>query len=111
MAIQSSMAETKNKVRRYDLDWLRVLVFGLLIIFHIAIGFDEVGIAVYGYGNNQLGGTWLSLFILFTHEWRLPLLFLIAGMGNSANGPAEDGWRLDIQYDLTGDIMGSAKLL
>ena len=28
-----------------------------------------------------------------------------------ANGPAEDGWRLDIQFDATGDIIGSAKLL
>jgi len=26
-------------------------------------------------------------------------------------GPAEDGWKLDIQYDATGDIIGSAKLL
>lgn len=77
----SSIVEKNNKVRRYDLDWLRVLVFGLLIIFHIAIGFDETGVAVYGYGNDQLGGVWLSLFIFFTHEWRLPLLFLIAGMG------------------------------
>ena len=27
-----------------------------------------------------------------------------------ANGPAEDGWRLDIQFDASGDIIGSAKL-
>ena len=26
-------------------------------------------------------------------------------------GPATDGWRLDVQYDQTGDIIGSAKLL
>ena len=26
-------------------------------------------------------------------------------------GPAEDGWKLDIQFDATGDIIGSAKLL
>jgi len=26
-------------------------------------------------------------------------------------GPAQDGWKLDIQYDPTGDIIGSAKLL
>ena len=75
------IVEKKNKTRRYDLDWLRVMVFGLLIVFHIAIGFDGIGIAVYGYGNNELGGELLSLFILFTHGWRLPLLFLIAGMG------------------------------
>ena len=37
--------------------------------------------------------------------------FTIYGQGNSANGPAEDGWKLDIQFDATGDIIGSAKLL
>ena len=26
-------------------------------------------------------------------------------------GPAQDGWRLDIQYDPTGDIVGSAKMM
>ena len=26
-------------------------------------------------------------------------------------GPAQDGWRLDIQYDPTGDIIGSAKMM
>ncbi len=34
--------------------------------------------------------------------------FRVYGYGNGANGPAADNWRLDIQYDLTGDIIGSA---
>ncbi|HCE76164.1 MAG TPA: hypothetical protein DEP04_06000 [Dehalococcoidia bacterium] len=37
--------------------------------------------------------------------------FMVYGTGNAANGPAEDGWKLDVQYDLTGNIIGSAKLL
>jgi len=37
--------------------------------------------------------------------------FRVYGTGNSANGPAEDNWKLDIQYDASGDIVGSAKLL
>jgi hypothetical protein len=37
--------------------------------------------------------------------------FEVYGMGNSADGPAEDGWRLDIQFDASGDIIGSAKML
>ena len=37
--------------------------------------------------------------------------FAIYGQGDSANGPAEDGWKLDIQFDASGDIIGSAKLL
>ena len=36
--------------------------------------------------------------------------FSVYGQGGDP-GPAEDGWRLDIQYDATGDIVGSAKLL
>ena len=37
--------------------------------------------------------------------------FTVYGQGNSANGPAKDDWKLDIVFDATGDIMGSAKLL
>jgi len=37
--------------------------------------------------------------------------FMVYGSGNAANGPAEDNWRLDIQFDASGDIIGSAKML
>ena len=37
--------------------------------------------------------------------------FQIYGMGNSANGPAEDGWKLHIQFNASGDIIGMAQLL
>ena len=37
--------------------------------------------------------------------------FLVYGSGNAANGPAADNWRLDIQFDASGDIIGSAKML
>ena len=36
--------------------------------------------------------------------------FMVYGNGNAANGPAEDNWRLDIQFDARGDINGSAKM-
>jgi hypothetical protein len=36
--------------------------------------------------------------------------FMVYGTGNSANGPAEDNWKLDIQFDTSGDIIGSARL-
>ena len=35
--------------------------------------------------------------------------FIVYGSGNSANGPAADGWKLDIQFDATGDLIGSAQ--
>jgi hypothetical protein len=37
--------------------------------------------------------------------------FMVYGLGNSANGPAEDNWRLDIQFVISGDIVGTALLL
>ena len=34
--------------------------------------------------------------------------FLVYGSGS--NGPAQNGWKLDIQFEPTGDIIGSANL-
>ena len=37
--------------------------------------------------------------------------FIVYGTGNSANGPAEDDWTLEVQFDASGDVIGTAKLL
>ena len=37
--------------------------------------------------------------------------FEVYGYGNASNGPAYDGWKLDIQFDASGDIIGTAKML
>ena len=37
--------------------------------------------------------------------------FLVYGSSSSFAGPAEDGWKLDIMFDLTSNIIGSARLL
>jgi hypothetical protein len=37
--------------------------------------------------------------------------FMVYGIGNSANGPASDNWRLVIQDNSTGDLVGSAVML
>ena len=36
--------------------------------------------------------------------------FMVYGNGNAANGPAADNWRLEIQFDDSGDIIGSATM-
>jgi len=36
--------------------------------------------------------------------------FTVFGTGNSANGPAGSGWKLDIQFEATGDIIGWGEL-
>jgi glucans biosynthesis protein C len=66
-----------NSQRRHDLDWLRVLVFGLLILYHIGMFFVPW---TWHIENNKLSNslTWPMWFI---NQWRLPLLFIISGMG------------------------------
>ena len=34
----SNSQNSKKPIRRHDIDWLRVILFGLLIPFHVAIG-------------------------------------------------------------------------
>ncbi|MGB0504767.1 MAG: acyltransferase family protein [Pikeienuella sp.] len=67
--------------RRYDLDWLRVLLFGLLVPYHAAIGFVGYGHNVYGYRNQEAAGYWLDMALFFSHSWRLSALFMISGIG------------------------------
>ena len=63
-------------LRRHDLDWLRVILFGLLIWFHLGVFTfwlfpdEEVPLSV--------------LFVVdVMHQWRLAALFLISGMGTA----------------------------
>ncbi|QDA35897.1 hypothetical protein E4191_17260 (plasmid) [Paracoccus liaowanqingii] len=67
--------------RRVELDWLRVLLFALLVPFHVAIGFVDWGVNIYGFVNDHLAGNGMKFFIYWSHSWRLPSLFLIAGLG------------------------------
>jgi hypothetical protein len=77
---------TKPHLRRYDIDWLRIILFGLLIPFHVA-----VGLVWNTYGNtfndgsveNDPGVVTSSFFLLWMHQWRLPALFMISGMGTA----------------------------
>lgn len=66
--------------RRYDIDWLRVIAIGLLLVYHIAIGFQSWGIML-GFITNDK--PWESLWIpmAMLNVWRIPLLFFVSGMG------------------------------
>lgn len=68
------MAETG---RRHDLDWLRVIVFGFLIFYHVGMFFVPWGFHV----KNNVIYPWLQWPMLFLNQWRLPILFVISGMG------------------------------
>lgn len=66
--------------RRYDIDWIRVIAIGLLLIYHIAIGFQPWGAMIGFIPNKQ---PWESLWIPMSmlNVWRIPLLFFVSGMG------------------------------
>lgn len=66
-----------TKIRRYDLDWLRVLVFGLLIFYHVGMFFVPWGWHI----KNNVEYEGLQLPMIFLSQWRLSILFVISGMG------------------------------
>ncbi|MEO1216563.1 MAG: acyltransferase family protein [Bacteroidota bacterium] len=66
-----------QKIRRHDLDWLRVLVFALLIFYHVGMFFVPWGWHI----KNNVIYDWMIWPMLFINQWRLPILFVISGMG------------------------------
>ncbi|MDW3192463.1 MAG: acyltransferase family protein [Cytophagales bacterium] len=68
-----------EKERRYDLDWLRVLVFGLLIFYHVGMFYVPWGWHI----KNDLIHDWMRWPMIFVNQWRLPILFVISGMGTA----------------------------
>lgn len=61
--------------RIHAIDWLRVLAFGILVIYHTA----EVFTTWNWYVKNDETSLVLSLVMKFFHEWRMILLFVISG--------------------------------
>ncbi|KAA3664849.1 MAG: acyltransferase [Chloroflexi bacterium] len=77
------MLETVTAVstqRRYDIDWLRTLALGLLIIYHATISFQPWASFI-GFPQNEESLEVLWIFMALINVWRIPILFLISGMG------------------------------
>lgn len=63
--------------RRHDIDALRVLAFGLLILFHVGM------LYVAGWEfhlKSEHAASWLQYPMLFLNRWRMELLFLVSGL-------------------------------
>ncbi|MEM8948046.1 MAG: acyltransferase family protein [Pseudomonadota bacterium] len=66
--------------RRHDVDWLRVLALGLLIFFHAHLSFQSWAANVLFIQNEEpFERLWFTMKML--DIWRIPLLFLVSGMG------------------------------
>jgi len=66
--------------RRHDVDWLRTIALVLLIIYHCVISFQPWGGAIhFPQSDETIGWIWIPMAML--NVWRLPLLFLVSGMG------------------------------
>ena len=98
--------EPPKKMRRHDIDWLRVILFALLIPFHVGIGvyWDAYDFVQPDYASEEdtkredlnadagdeainvysfLGDGIISYILSWMHEWRLAALFMISGMGTA----------------------------
>lgn len=73
--------------RRYDIDAIRVLAFGILILYHCGMLF----VADWGWhikSSYTIAG--LDRLMQFVNAWRMPLLFLISGAAIALARPHRD---------------------
>src|SRR3546814_7898135 len=63
--------------RRHDIDALRVIAFGLLIVYHVGM----VYVADWGFHvKSDYQAEWLQWPMIALNRWRMPLLFMISGI-------------------------------
>lgn len=63
--------------RRHDLDWLRLIAIIMLLFFHTGMLFNPWEWHI---KNNELSNSF-RYWMLWLHEWRMPLLLFISGAG------------------------------
>ena len=69
------MSKPLFAARRADLDWLRVLAFGLLIFYHAGMAWS--GWSWHLTSAESMG--WLREGMRFLNRWRMPLIFVVSG--------------------------------
>lgn len=62
--------------RRYDLDWLRILAFALLVFYHVGMFYVPWGWHV----KSVHAGPGAEPLMMLVNPWRLSLLFFISGV-------------------------------
>lgn len=73
--MSSTMSNTASNARRADLDWLRVIAFGLLILYHAGMAWSGWSWHV----TSPDSIDWLRESMRFLNRWRMPLIFVVSG--------------------------------
>jgi len=73
------MQHTDPSARRHDIDAIRVLAFGLLILFHVGMYFVSWDWHV----KSPHASETLEPLMLLVNQWRMPLIFVISGLAVS----------------------------
>jgi surface polysaccharide O-acyltransferase-like enzyme len=71
-----SLIQTLPAARRYDLDWLRVIAFGLLIFYHIGMFY----VTWEWHVKSAHASPAIEPIMALLNPWRLPLLFFVSGV-------------------------------
>jgi len=66
-----------SSLRRYDLDWLRVIAFTILIFYHVGMFFNYWDWHI----KNNIVNHVIEWPMRFSNQWRMALLFMISGAG------------------------------
>jgi glucans biosynthesis protein C len=82
--------------RRYDLDWLRIAAFALLILYHVGMFYVTWDWHV----KSSRASEAIEPLMLLTNPWRLTLLFLVSGAATRFMADKMSVWKL------TGSRMG-----
>ncbi len=65
--------------RQYFLDWVRVLAFAFLILYHTALMFVDWGFHIESGHNSEF----LKYIMILSSKWRLDILFIVSGVAIS----------------------------
>lgn len=79
-----------HRLRRHDIDALRVFAFALLILYHTAMAY----VADWDFHiKSAHTAEWLQWPMIFMNRWRMSLLFLISGVAIALAAPEGRLWR------------------
>ena len=76
--------------RRHDIDALRAIAFGMLILYHLCM------LYVFDWGwhvKSMHQAEWLQWPMIFVNRWRMDLIFMISGMAAAFLLKTDQAWR------------------